>query len=1311
MSSSSNTNTTRDARGTRGDGEQEEQEEEQDPTDFTTNNLTDTNITISNPFLHAKILSDSSTATDQQDILDINDIDIENERLLHHHGSVSSQSQSRDIDLLQPPPPPIVSISGSYGTDISSNNNNKRKDKETIQTTTTSLKWSDSVTGTGRKSDNNAFNHDDGNWTAGTFGSDTELRDGAHLRVKTTPLYVSTQSRGVGSSNMSRERGDPYRNVVPQMVELKGDHGSYSNSATHPDIIRSVSLGNVNLAGNGAGGNGQIGSVGTLGNNLMGGNGNGGNLGGGGVGTSGSKVSSEGRKTGGHFTTSLDFGSFASREFLGGMGSGSMWSLRGNNTGIGAGSSSVSGPSGGISIGGGGGVGGVANRLDEPLIQALDPNSDEVLGLRNVLKGFKIFTRSRQQLTSYNVVRSAYKLQRSSQRQNAKSSSSQLIAFLKLVFDIRFYYNVLVDFLKSTSRIVIFMILDLASDLLFCTLYLYELQWSVSFKEQIIDKSPQFLWTPREKPTFYIGVAFSMFNLISLAVRIMFADNMAKAVLNLGICVGGSDNLRTIYRGIKNKGRTRSKIIFPITTHPSVAKLIALRLLKAVLRLRGSLKILQFRSLDVLTERLVVVIATIMSIIYTGLCAFQYVESKFSDAGSDLTLMQCFYFIVVTLATVGYGDVTPKTVPGQFIVVIIILVSLSTVPSLITSLVDTLTLQKSGGGTYTRGSSPFVVVVGLFDTVAKIVDVMEAFLVEDDGEQALKVVLIARNSPPPSIKSLLNQSLYKERVVYLVGAGMDVQDLKRAQIQYASAVYIIADRNTSNPRKEDERNTLRAWAIDEYAPLTPLYVSNLLPETEAYQEKTTTAVVCVDELKQLILGHTTLFNGSATLLINLIHKHAPYDSYAEPWRALYGDGTGNELYCAQINPIFVGHRFMDVSWYLFREFQVILIGVKVFVRARNVHHHILNPGLNYVFDRTDACIFIAQSPTDINAISTLSGEEFATSNKGGPHATRVAQPEAPYADAKVPFCHLLSKPPLSVSESHLKNTGTMVGHILVCTGSFDVFKYVCTLRAAQLTDDDFRPIVFLCHRLPTSDEFALLRAFPSVYYIVGDPRRKRDLLAAGIIGCHKVVIMNMATGENDDFADGPAIMISHLIYSMFQHNRSSPSRKPKNVIIELSKRSHINYLRPSAKQSNKRNRKASAVANTIEEQGLNYLYAPVFASGRVVAAAMLDCILYQLLNNSSVLEVFNLFCGVRMKKDVELDKLLGIAPTFLSQIDVPDAYVGKPFGDLYRELTLHHGIIPVGIYRDADDQGLGNRLPFVFTNPLASVLLRSTDLE
>lgn len=81
-----------------------------------------------------------------------------------------------------------------------------------------------------------------------------------------------------------------------------------------------------------------------------------------------------------------------------------------------------------------------------------------------------------------------------------------------------------------------------------------------------------------------------------------------------------------------------------------------------------------------------------------------------------------------TVSTVGYGDIVPTSLPGKYLVIVLILVSLAVVPGLISSTVETLNLQKSGGGTFIKGKAPFVVIIGMFDNVNRVLDVLNAFL-------------------------------------------------------------------------------------------------------------------------------------------------------------------------------------------------------------------------------------------------------------------------------------------------------------------------------------------------------------------------------------------------------------------------------------------------------------------------------------------------------------------------------------------------------------------------------------------------------
>ena len=47
----------------------------------------------------------------------------------------------------------------------------------------------------------------------------------------------------------------------------------------------------------------------------------------------------------------------------------------------------------------------------------------------------------------------------------------------------------------------------------------------------------------------------------------------------------------------------------------------------------------------------------------------------------------------------------------------------------------------------------------------------------------MKLVILARNQAPAVVKVLINQSLYKDKVTYLVGQGLETQDMERAQLK------------------------------------------------------------------------------------------------------------------------------------------------------------------------------------------------------------------------------------------------------------------------------------------------------------------------------------------------------------------------------------------------------------------------------------------------------------------------------------------------------------------------------------------------
>lgn len=107
-------------------------------------------------------------------------------------------------------------------------------------------------------------------------------------------------------------------------------------------------------------------------------------------------------------------------------------------------------------------------------------------------------------------------------------------------------------------------------------------------------------------------------------------------------------------------------------------------------------------------------------------------EAHFQPTGEPrlISLITSLYFIVVTITTVGYGDVSPTSDPGKIVIVLLILFSLAYVPGLVSNVVDTVQESKAGQGHYVKGSVKFIVLFGEFDNLHRLLDVINVFFDE-----------------------------------------------------------------------------------------------------------------------------------------------------------------------------------------------------------------------------------------------------------------------------------------------------------------------------------------------------------------------------------------------------------------------------------------------------------------------------------------------------------------------------------------------------------------------------------------------------
>ncbi|KAJ3273634.1 potassium channel, sub T, member 2 [Terramyces sp. JEL0728] len=953
---------------------------------------------------------------------------------------------------------------------------------------------------------------------------------------------------------------------------------------------------------------------------------------------------------------------------------------------------------------------------ENPIIDSLDKSAPEVVMATIAKQNFILNLFQSKNVTPYSDIRQIYSLQ----RKNERNELSNAVFTARL----RVYIVETLSKLKKIREIVIknrwmLSITALVVDFVFTIFYMSEIEDNAERPCNSADIEPcgttglPFWMLMRRPPaTFHVMVGLSVIQLLVLVLNCAFIVDSAKVYLTSPLTLL---DLAIIVPFIALSRYPGSRFIYI----PYFLRIFLLvPNLKSVLRLRKQWSPVNFSDYK---EKLIILLA------YIWACSFNYFETKLPESinlqnqltsktgqnGSQLLgVVETFYFMVITMSTVGYGDIVPKTIPGQLVVILLIFAGITLLPGLASDLTETIKIQSSGVGHYTRGKSPFLVICGNLVETNRIVEMIKEVL-RKDPKKTMKIVLLSRSPVSEELKYHLNHYSLKQRVTFLQGSGLENSDFERVQLHHAQASYILASKldfilgtTAENHRIEDEHNTLRAWAFDKFAPDTPIYLETILPQTAYLQED--------------------LASGSTK----------NYTHFGIPWQVQYADGAQNEIFKIQLNPLFIGRSFSTVSLYLYRQFQVITFGIHYYIPQNEIHHVALNPGTRYNLKKGDCLYVIANSRAMLQEIADLTEDQFdrtrdtvSLSLRSYNHKTHLSRDTLNVKDeynsryvvgyppqthnSKVPLCWLLPSLVQELQEVLLQNAENLKSHILVCTNDYHIFRFIATLRSSQIRSEDLKPILVMCPKIPTAQEFQRFHCFPQVYFIRGEAHKALHLRRAGLFHAYRVVLTNLSNHVHqrdvaaqdgvDGLADSSTIMVSNLIYKMCENEGI---RTP--AVVELRKRSNIKFLSPGSVHFAPKQRRR--IMGKADDNGPNddIHYSPMFVTGSAVSPIMLESILSSTYHQPSILNVFNVLCGVRYKVDSEIDSMLEFELATLRSIKVPREFVDGTFGRLYYNLCETLGVIPIGLLRDVDPD-LGNVMPFVFTNPPWSLLLKNTD--
>ncbi|KMZ05609.1 uncharacterized protein Dsimw501_GD21120, isoform J [Drosophila simulans] len=403
---------------------------------------------------------------------------------------------------------------------------------------------------------------------------------------------------------------------------------------------------------------------------------------------------------------------------------------------------------------------------------------------------------------------------------------------------------------------------------------------------------------------------------------------------------------------------------------------IGLRFLRA-LRLMTVPDILQY--LNVLKTsssiRLAQLVSIFISVWLTAAGIIHLLENSgdpldFNNA-HRLSYWTCVYFLIVTMSTVGYGDVYCETVLGRTFLVFFLLVGLAMFASSIPEIIELVGSGNKYGGELKREHGKRHIVVCGHITYESVSHFLKDFLHEDREDVDVEVVFLHRKPPDLELEGLFKRHF--TTVEFFQGTIMNPIDLQRVKVHEADACLVLANKYCQDPDAEDAANIMRVISIKNYSDDIRVIIQLMQYHNKAYllnipswDWKQGDDVICLAELKLGFIAQSCLAPGFSTMMANLFAMRSFKTSPdTQAWQNDYLQGTGCEMYTETLSPSFTGMTFPQASELCFSKLKLLLLAIEIKGAEEGADSKIsINPRGAKIQANTQG-FFIAQSADEV----------------------------------------------------------------------------------------------------------------------------------------------------------------------------------------------------------------------------------------------------------------------------------------------------------------------------------------------------------
>ncbi|XP_030011721.1 calcium-activated potassium channel subunit alpha-1a isoform X25 [Sphaeramia orbicularis] len=627
---------------------------------------------------------------------------------------------------------------------------------------------------------------------------------------------------------------------------------------------------------------------------------------------------------------------------------------------------------------------------------------------------------------------------------------------------------------------------------------------------------------------------------------------------------------------------------------------LGLRFLRA-LRLIQFSEILQF--LNILKTSNSIKLVNLCSIfISTWLTAAGFIHlvensgdpwENFQNSQS-LSYWECVYLLMVTMSTVGYGDVYAKTTLGRLFMVFFILGGLAMFASYVPEIIELIGNRKKYGGSYSAVNGRKHIVVCGHITLESVSNFLKDFLHKDRDDVNVEIVFLHNISPNLELEALFKRHF--TQVEFYQGSVLNPHDLARVKIESADACLILANKYCADPDAEDASNIMRVISIKNYHPKIRIITQMLQYHNKAHllnipswNWKEGDDAICLAELKAGFIAQSCLAQGLSTMLANLFSMRSFIEIEEDTWQKYYLEGVANEMYTEYLSSAFVGLSFPTVCELCYVKLKLLLIAIEYKSEQRE-SSILINPGNHVKMQEGTLGFFIASDAKEVKRAffyckachdditdpkrikkcgckrledehpSTLSPKKKQRNGgmRNSPNCSPKMMRHDPLLipgneqienmdmnvkryDSTGMFHWCPSKDIEKVILTRSEASMTVLsGHVVVCifgdvtSALVGLRNLVMPLRASNFHYHELKPIVFVGSLDYLRREWETLHNFPKVSILPGTPLSRADLRAVNINLCDMCVILsaNQNNIEDASLQDKECILASLNIKSM-----------------------------------------------------------------------------------------------------------------------------------------------------------------------------------